>query len=177
MCMIFCVVFVVFVIGVVYFVGMGVFVFSQIVVIGVVVLEFMGINQWLNLLLLFMKDLCGKVVLVDFWMYFCINCFNMLLYVKQWYDKYKDQGLVVVGVYILEYVFEKLIVNVQEVFKCLDVCYLVVQDNSYVMWLVFYNQFWFVLYLIDVDGCIVYQYFGEGCYVEMEVVIQKLLVN
>ncbi|CAJ0770958.1 MULTISPECIES: thioredoxin family protein [Ralstonia] len=164
-------------IGAVYFVGTGVPAFSQTAATGATAPEFTGINQWLNSQPLSMKDLRGKVVLVDFWTYSCINCLNTLPHVRQWYDKYKDQGLVVVGVHTPEYAFEKSTANVQEALKRLDVRYPVAQDNSYATWSAFHNQFWPALYLIDTDGRIVYQHFGEGRYAETEAAIQKLLAD
>lgn len=164
-------------IGAVYFVGTGAPAFSQTAATGTAAPEFTGINQWLNSPPLAMKDLRGKVVLVDFWTYSCINCLNTLPHVKQWYDKYKEQGLVVVGVHTPEYAFEKSTPNVQAALKRLDVRYPVAQDNSYATWSAFHNQFWPALYLIDADGRIVYQHFGEGRYAETEAAIQKLLAE
>ena len=134
-----------------------------------------GATGWLNGQPLTLEQLRGKVVLVDFWTYSCINCLNTLPHVKQWYDKYKDQGLVVVGVHTPEYAFEKSTANVQAALKRLDVRYPVAQDNSYATWSAFHNQFWPALYLIDAEGRIVYQHFGEGRYTETEAAIQKLL--
>ena len=139
--------------------------------------EFVGINNWLNSAPLSMQDLRGKVVLVDFWTYACGNCVNTLPYVKQWYDKYKDQGLVVVGVHTPEFPFEKSTSNVQAALKRFDIRYPVAQDNAYGTWSAYRNQYWPALYLIDANGRIVYQHYGEGRYAETEAAIKKLLAE
>ncbi|KJK24422.1 thioredoxin [Burkholderiaceae bacterium 16] len=139
--------------------------------------EFAGVDQWLNSPPLTMSSLQGKVVLVDFWTYTCINCINTLPYVKQWYDKYKDQGLVVVGVHTPEFPFEKSTDNVKAAIKRFGIRYPVAQDNSYATWNAFSNQYWPAVYLIDASGKIVYKHLGEGQYEETEAVIQKLLAE
>lgn len=101
----------------------------------------------------------------------------MLLYLCVWVDKYKDQGLIVVGVYMLEFVFEKLFENVVCVVSGFCVNFLVVIDSNYCIWNVFYNSYWFVVYFVDVQGNIWYYQFGEGDYVVFECVIQVLLVE
>ncbi|WP_249221474.1 redoxin family protein [Cupriavidus sp. KK10] len=113
--------------------------------------------------------------LVDFWTYTCINCINTLLHVRQWYDKYRHKGLVVVGVHTPEFPFEKSTDNVKAAIKRLDVRYPVAQDNSYATWNNFGNQYWPAVYLIDASGNVVYKHFGEGNYEETEAEIQKLL--
>ncbi|MGO4809381.1 thioredoxin family protein [Cupriavidus sp. 2MCAB6] len=165
------------VIGAVYFIGTGARTFSAPPANGSAAPEFTGISQWLNSPPLSMQALRGKVVLVDFWTYSCVNCINTLPYVKQWYEKYKDRGLVVVGVHTPEYAFEKSTANVQAALGRLDVRYPVAQDNGYGTWSAFRNEYWPALYLIDADGRIVYQHFGEGSYAETEAVIQKLLAE
>lgn len=137
--------------------------------------EFPANAKWLNTEPLTISALRGKVVLVDFWTYTCINCINTLPHVKQWYDKYRDKGLMVVGVHTPEYPFEKSTSNVQAALKRLDIRYPVVQDNAYVIWDAYRNQYWPALYLVDASGKIVYQHFGEGHYEETEAAIQKLL--
>lgn len=137
--------------------------------------EFAGIEQWLNSPPLTLSALRGKVVLVDFWTYSCINCIRTLPYVTQWYEKYKDKGLVVVGVHTPEYPFEKSTANVQASLKRFGIRYPVAQDNAYATWDAYKNQYWPALYLIDANGKIVYQHFGEGQYAETEAQIQKLL--
>ena len=139
--------------------------------------EFAGIDKWLNSAPLTMADLRGKVVLVDFWTYSCINCVNTLPYVKQWYDKYRDQGLVVVGVHTPEFPFEKSTSNVQAALKRFDIRYPVAQDNAYATWSAYNNQYWPATYLINAEGKIVYRHYGEGQYAETEAQIQKLLAQ
>lgn len=160
-----------------YFVGTGASAFSPPAADGGAAPEFSGIDHWLNSPPLSMKALRGKVVLVDFWTYSCINCINTLPYVKQWYEKYKDQGLVVVGVHTPEYPFEKSTSNVQEALKRFDIRYPVAQDNSYGTWSAFHNEYWPALYLINAQGQLVYQSFGEGRYAETEAAIRKLLTE
>lgn len=139
--------------------------------------EFQGIDTWLNSQPLKLEDLRGKVVLVDFWTYTCINCLNHLPYVKDWNAKYKDKGLVVVGVHTPEFAYEKSTKNVQEAIKRLQIEHAVAQDNSYATWKAFNNQYWPAVYLIDKQGRIVYSHFGEGSYGETEKKIQSLLAQ
>jgi thiol-disulfide isomerase/thioredoxin len=139
--------------------------------------EFTGIDKWLNSTPLTMQQLRGKVVLVDFWTYTCINCINTLPYVKDWYQKYKDQGLVVVGVHTPEYPFERNTDNVKTAIKHFDIRYPVAQDNSYATWTAYNNQYWPGFYLIDKKGQVVYTHFGEGQYGETEAAIKALLAQ
>lgn len=139
--------------------------------------EFAGIERWLNSQPLSMEGLRGKVVLVDFWTYSCINCINTLPYIKQWHDKYKDQGLVVVGVHTPEFPFEKSTANVQAAIKRFDIRYPVAQDNRYATWSAYHNRYWPALYLVDAEGRIVYQHFGEGQYAETEAAIRNALAQ
>ena len=118
----------------------------------------------------------GKsVVLVDFWTYSCINCQRTLPYVTAWYEKYKDQGLVVIGVHTPEFAFEHVEANVEDATKRFNIHYPVVLDNEYGTWNAFGNQFWPRKYLVDIDGYIVYDHAGEGNYEETEHVIQAAL--
>ncbi|RZT29035.1 thioredoxin family protein [Cupriavidus agavae] len=139
--------------------------------------EFAGITHWLNSPPLTMQQLKGKVVLVDFWTYACGNCVNTLPYVTKWYDKYKDQGLVVVGVHTPEFPFEKSTANVQAALKEYGIRYPVAQDNNYATWSAYHNQYWPALYLVDANGRIVYQHYGEGSYGDTEAAIRKLLAE
>jgi thiol-disulfide isomerase/thioredoxin len=164
-------------IAAIYFIGSGARDFIAPVADGSAAPEFAGIDQWLNSPPLSLKALRGKVVLVDFWTYSCINCINTLPYVKQWHEKYKDQGLVIVGVHTPEYPFEKSTANVQTALKRFDIRYPVALDNSYATWSAFHNQYWPATYLIDAEGHIVYQHFGEGRYSETEAAIRKLLTE
>jgi thiol-disulfide isomerase/thioredoxin len=138
---------------------------------------FAGIDTWLNSPPLTMPQLRGKVVLVDFWTYTCINCIRTLPYVKSWYDKYKSQGLVVVGVHTPEYPYERSTENVTAALKRFDIRYPVAQDNRYATWDAYRNQFWPATYLIDKSGRIVYTHFGEGQYEETEATIRRLLAQ
>ncbi|WP_175624702.1 MULTISPECIES: thioredoxin family protein [Oxalobacteraceae] len=139
--------------------------------------EFTGIEKWLNSEPLSMQKLRGKVVLVDFWTYTCINCIRTLPYVKNWYDKYKDQGLTVVGVHTPEYPFERSTENVSKAIQRFDIKYPVAQDNRYATWTAYSNQYWPAVYLINKKGQIVYTHFGEGKYQETEAKIRELLAE
>ncbi|WP_020652737.1 thioredoxin family protein [Massilia niastensis] len=139
--------------------------------------EFTGINNWLNSAPLKQQDLRGKVVLVDFWTYTCINCIRTMPYVKAWHARYKDQGLVVVGVHTPEYAFERSTENVKAAIARFGITYPVAQDNRYATWQAYQNQYWPAVYLIDKKGRVVYQHFGEGAYKETEEVIRTLLAQ
>lgn len=118
-----------------------------------------------------------KVVLIDIWTYSCINCQRTLPYLKQWYDKYHDQGLEIIGVHTPEFAFEHVLAHVQKAVDDDGVKYPVVLDNDYGTWNAFGNQFWPRKYLIDSDGFIVYDHAGEGSYAETEAAIQKALTE
>ncbi len=138
--------------------------------------EFTGINKWLNTdKALSLKSLKGKVVLIDFWTYTCINCIRTLPFVTGWYEKYKDQGFVVVGVHTPEFEFEKKTENVLQAIEQYNIHYPVAQDNDYATWTAYSNQYWPAEYLIDAKGVIRKVHFGEGQYDEMEKAIQELL--
>ncbi|HTK02931.1 MAG TPA: thioredoxin family protein [Bordetella sp.] len=139
--------------------------------------EFTGIEKWLNSEPLDMASLRGKVVLVDFWTYTCINCIHTLPYVKSWYQKYKDQGLVVVGVHTPEFPFERSTQNVQDAIKRFGITFPVAQDNKYATWDAYRNIYWPAFYLIDKQGKVIYTHFGEGKYQETESVIQQALAQ
>jgi cytochrome c biogenesis protein CcdA/thiol-disulfide isomerase/thioredoxin len=134
-----------------------------------------GAVSWLNSPALTKQELKGKVVLVDFWTYSCINCLRTLPYVKAWAEKYKDQGLVVIGVHTPEFAFEKDISNVASAVKDLGITYPVAIDNSYTIWNAFQNQYWPAHYFVDRNGSIRHHHFGEGSYEESEKVLQDLL--
>ncbi|MFM0231455.1 cytochrome c biogenesis protein DipZ [Paraburkholderia sediminicola] len=136
-----------------------------------------GAVQWLNSPPLTVQDLRGKVVLVDFWTYSCINCLRSLPYVKAWAQKYKDQGLVVIGVHAPEFAFERNVDNVKKAVHDLGVDYPVAIDNNYAIWRALNNQYWPAHYFVDGKGQIRYHHFGEGDYAESEKVIQKLLTE
>ncbi|WP_053184712.1 cytochrome c biogenesis protein DipZ [Pseudomonas thivervalensis] len=134
-----------------------------------------GAVQWLNSPPLSRESLRGKVVLVDFWTYDCINCQHTLPYVNDWAKKYEKDGLVVIGVHTPEYGYEKIIDNVREQVRKLDIRYPVAIDNQYAIWRAFNNQYWPAHYFIDAKGQVRYSHFGEGRYGEQEQVIQRLL--
>ena len=134
-----------------------------------------GATQWLNSPPLTTASLRGKVVLVDFWTYSCINCIRTLPYVRGWADKYKDHGLIVIGVHAPEFAFEKNPANVTKAVADLDVDYPVALDNDYAIWKGFHNQYWPAHYFIDAQGQIRHHHFGEGNYHESEDVIRQLL--
>jgi cytochrome c biogenesis protein CcdA/thiol-disulfide isomerase/thioredoxin len=136
-----------------------------------------GAVEWLNSPPLTMEGLRGKVVLVDFWTYSCINCLRAIPYVRAWAEKYKDQGLVVIGVHAPEFAFEKNIDNVRQATKDLKVEYPVAIDNDYAIWRAFNNQYWPAHYFIDAQGRIRHHHFGEGEYDQSEKVIQELLAE
>ncbi|MEJ8821279.1 cytochrome c biogenesis protein DipZ [Variovorax humicola] len=136
-----------------------------------------GAVQWLNSAPLTAEQLRGKVVLVDFWTYSCINCLRALPYVRAWSDKYKDKGLIVIGVHAPEFAFEKNVDNVRKAVKDLKVDYPVAIDNDYAIWRAFNNEYWPAHYFIDAKGNIRHHHFGEGEYVESERVIQQLLAE
>lgn len=134
-----------------------------------------GAVQWLNSPPLTAESLRGKVVLVDFWTYSCINCLRALPYVKAWADKYRDQGLVVIGVHAPEFAFERNINNVTKEAQKLGIDYPIAIDNNYSIWRAFNNQYWPAHYFIDAKGQIRHTHFGEGEYAQSEQVIQQLL--
>ena len=134
-----------------------------------------GAVQWLNSPALSNDSLKGKVVLVDFWTYDCINCQHTLPYVKDWAKKYEKDGLVVVGVHTPEYGYERIIDNVKDQVKKLGITYPVAIDNNYAIWRAFDNQYWPAHYLIDAKGQVRYTHFGEGAYETQEKMIQQLL--
>ncbi|PCM50124.1 cytochrome C biogenesis protein [Pseudomonas fluorescens] len=134
-----------------------------------------GAVQWLNSPPLNVQALKGKVVLVDFWTYSCINCLRTLPYVKAWAEKYRDQGLVVIGVHAPEFAFERDVGNVTKAMKELGINYPVAIDNDYKIWRAFNNEYWPAHYFADAQGRIRYHHFGEGDYAESERVIQQLL--
>ncbi len=138
--------------------------------------EFTGLTKWLNTEKpLTLQELRGKVVLVDFWTYTCINCIRTLPYVTSWYDKYKDDGFVVIGVHSPEFAFEKEEKNVLEAIEKYNINYPVPQDNDFATWKAYDNQFWPAHYLIDAKGVIRRVHFGEGEYDKTEQAIQTLL--
>ena len=140
--------------------------------------DFTGNQRWFNTAggrPLSLEALRGKVVLVDFWTYTCINCIRTLPYLKAWDERYRDKGLVTVGVHTPEFPFERDAGNVEEAIVQNALRYPVVQDNNYATWDAYGNQFWPAKYLIDARGQVRYTHFGEGDYEETEGAIRRLL--
>jgi len=134
-------------------------------------------KQWLNTEPLGPADLQGKVVLVNFWTYACINCVRSLPHVRDWAEKYGDRGLMVIGVHTPEFAFEKDLGNVRQAVRSLGVTYPVALDNDYAIWRAFNNRVWPAFYFIDAHGRTRHQVFGEGGYDESEQLIQQLLAE
>lgn len=137
--------------------------------------EIVGITNWLNSPPLSLKNLRGKVVMIDFWTYSCINCLRTLPYIKKWHEDYKDKGFVVIGVHTPEFEFEKNPMNVAEAAARLGVNYPIAEDNDYKTWLSYSNRYWPAHYLIDKEGNLRMVHFGEGGYVATENAIRQLL--
>ncbi|MGC4030048.1 MAG: cytochrome c biogenesis protein DipZ [Steroidobacteraceae bacterium] len=136
-----------------------------------------GGGPWINSAPLHLEALKGKVVLIDFWTYSCINCLRALPYVKAWSQKYRDAGLVVIGVHTPEFAFERLEANVRRATRDLSIDYPVVLDNSYAIWRAFDNHYWPAHYFIDATGKLRHAHFGEGDYDGSERMIQRLLAE
>ena len=134
-----------------------------------------GANEWLNSPPLTAAGLRGKVVLVEFWTYSCINWLRSHPYVRAWAERYKKQGLVVIGVHAPEFAFEQNVDNVRRAAKDMRVEYPIAIDNDYAVWRAFKNQYWPALYFVDAQGHIRHHQFGEGQYDRSEEVIQRLL--
>ncbi|MDB5182433.1 MAG: hypothetical protein JWO47_217 [Candidatus Saccharibacteria bacterium] len=137
--------------------------------------DFKGINAWINSDPLTMQQLKGKVVLVDFWTYSCINCIRNNPYLEKWYETYKDQGFVIVGVHAPEFSFEKVLANVKQGVKDQKITYPVALDNDLDTWNAYNNQYWPAGYLIDANGKVRRTEFGEGDYQKSEEAIRALL--
>jgi thiol-disulfide isomerase/thioredoxin len=136
-----------------------------------------GAVQWLNSPALSKESLRGKVVLVDFWTFDCINCQHSIPYVNEWAKKYEKDGLVVIGVHTPEYPYERVVDNVRKNVAKLGLNYPIAIDNDYAIWRAFGNQYWPAHYIIDAQGQIRYTHFGEGGYDTQEQVIQQLLAE
>jgi len=136
-----------------------------------------GAVAWLNSAPLMPESLRGKVVLIDFWTYSCINCLRALPYITSWYEKYKDHGLVVLGIHAPEFAFEKNESNVKRAVRDLGIKYPVALDNNYAIWQSFNNQYWPAHYFIDAKGHIRGHHFGEGDYDGSEELIRQLLLE
>jgi thiol-disulfide isomerase/thioredoxin len=134
-------------------------------------------SEWLNSRRLTATGLRGKVVLIDFWTYTCINWLRSLPYVRAWAKRYKDQGLVVIGVHAPEFAFEKDVDNVRRAAKAMSVEYPIAIDNEYAIWRAFKNGTWPARYLVDARGQVRHRQFGEGKYEQSEVIMQQLLTE
>ena len=137
--------------------------------------ELTGISGYINVENFLLDDLKGKVILIDFWTYTCINCIRTFPYLKDWHAKYADDGLVIVGVHTPEFEFEKILSNVAIATREFGLEYPIVLDNERATWGAYQNQYWPAKYLIDRDGYVRYTHFGEGGYEETESVIRDLL--
>lgn len=137
--------------------------------------EFQGIRAWINTKPLTMRALKGKVVLVDFWTYTCINCIRTLPYLKKWHEKYAKKGLVIIGVHSPEFDFEKDVDNVSAAVKAAGIEYPVAVDSDMGTWNAYSNRYWPAKYLIDKQGYVAYIHFGEGGYEQTEKAIQSRL--
>ncbi|MBI2867304.1 MAG: redoxin domain-containing protein [Chloroflexi bacterium] len=144
---------------------------------GVAAPDFAGITGWVNTEPLSLAQLRGKVVLVDFWTYSCVNCIRTLKYLQEWHNKYKDKGLVIVGVHSPEFEFEKKPENVSRSVQEEGIQYAVALDNDFKTWQAFDNQYWPHKFLIDKDGYVRYDNIGEGKYRETDSWIQKVLLE
>jgi len=136
-----------------------------------------GVTAWLNSPPLTLESLRGKVVLIDFWTYSCVNCLRAIPYVRAWAQKYRDQGLIVIGVHSPEFAFERNLDNVQRAIAQQQISYPVAVDNAYAVWRAYQNQYWPAHYFIDAQGRIRHHHFGEGNYEQSERVIQRLLAE
>ena len=139
--------------------------------------ELAGTQEWVNSDPFTLESQLGKVVLIDFWTYSCINCIRTLPFLQTWNERYADEGLVILGVHTPEFEFEKVYDNVVDATVDMGVAWPVVQDNDFAVWSSFANRFWPAKYLIDKDGVIRYRHFGEGKYAETEEEIRKLLAE
>ena len=137
--------------------------------------EFSGITNWINSSPLTLQELRGNVVLIDIWTYTCVNCIRTIPYIKEWYSRYQDQGLVIIGIHAPEFEFEKLTANVERSMIDLDISWPVAQDNNMKTWDSYGNMYWPAKYVLDKNGVVKYRHFGEGSYAETENAIRILL--
>ena len=137
--------------------------------------EISGIERWVNSAPLTLNKLKGKVVLVSFWTFSCINCIRTLPHLSNWYQLYRDRGFVLIGVHTPEFDFEKKYHNVKDAVLKYKILYPIALDNNFTTWKNFRNHYWPALYLINQDGVVVYTHFGEGSYDVTESNIRMLL--
>jgi thiol-disulfide isomerase/thioredoxin len=139
--------------------------------------EISGVTHWVNSEPLTLESLRGKVVLIDFWTYGCINCIRTLPYVTDWHQKYADEGLVIIGIHRPEFTYEHSTANVEEALERFGITYPVAQDNDFTTWRAYKNRYWPAFYFIDAQGEIRYIHIGEGSYEKSEKIIQQLLAE
>jgi thiol-disulfide isomerase/thioredoxin len=151
--------------------------FDRLPVLGTAPEEFIAAGTWHNSPALELSALKGKVVLIDFWTYSCINCIRTLPYIRGYWNKYRDQPFVLIGVHSPEFIFEKSEKNVADAIKKYELTYPVVQDNDFGIWRSFGNRYWPAKYLIDAEGKVRYTHFGEGAYEETDQAIASLLAE
>lgn len=132
-------------------------------------------SNWLNSKPITRADLVGKVVLIEIWTFACPNCINVLPHVNEWYQKYKNNGLMVIGVHTPELPMEREMGGLLKAISSRNITYPVLMDNNYAVWNAFQNQYWPTLYVLDLNNQIVYTQKGEGNYVLLESIIRKLL--
>lgn len=132
-------------------------------------------GKWINSREIAKEELAGRVVLIDFWDYTCVNCIRTLPYIREWHRRYHDKGLEIIGVHAPEFTFSKTEENVRKGIEEFEIKYPVVMDNDYKIWQAFANRYWPSKYLIDKNGYFRYAHFGEGNYIETELAIQLLL--
>ena len=138
--------------------------------------EFRGLTNWINSRgYRSMHDLKGKVVLIDFWTFDCINCIHTLPHVQKWHETYTDQGLVVLGIHAPEFKYERKPVNVIKAVKKYGLTYPVALDNGFHLWRAYKNRYWPAFYLVDSQGMVRFMHFGEGNYKAIEAAIVHLL--
>jgi thiol-disulfide isomerase/thioredoxin len=138
--------------------------------------EISGLSHWINSKKISsMKELRGKVILVDFWTYSCFNCINTFPYVQSWHEKYAKDGLVVLGIHAPEFLFERKLDNVKQAVQKHGLTFPIALDNGFKLWRAYGNRFWPAFYLIDKNGVVRYTHFGEGRYRETEAAIVSLL--
>jgi len=138
--------------------------------------EIPGLTHWINSEKInSMKELRGKVILVDFWTYSCFNCINTFPHVQSWHEKYAKDGLVVLGIHAPEFLFERSLNNVKQAVKKHGLTFPIALDNGFKLWRAYGNRYWPAFYLIDKNGVVRYTHFGEGRYKETEAAIVSLL--
>jgi len=140
--------------------------------------EFEGLTNWINTEPIeSLETLQGKVVLIDFWTYSCINCIRTIPHNRSLWDKYQDDDFVLIGVHAPEFAFERKIENLEREVRDFEITYPVVQDNEFATWDNFKNRYWPAVYIIDKEGYIRFTHFGEGKYEEIDDVVAELIAQ